>query len=171
MQNASSMISLLTDFYELSGDQKYLDYANDMAQWLMKLQSKTDGSYRSHKTHYTCVIYPAKSMLELSVAERNAGFTERSRKHFQSAKSAILNLSELMDNIETEGEMTFEDVTKSQRIEEFSIIANGKTVYSGTAVGLKKICILKKPVKNCSQLIIRIDKCRLQPHIGNINVY
>lgn len=64
-----------------------------------------------------------------------------------------------------------EDVTKSQRIEEFSIIANGKTVYAGTAVGFKKICILKKPVKNCSQLIIRIDKCRLQPHIGNINVY
>lgn len=31
-----------------------------------------------------------------------------------------------------------QDVTKSQRIEEFSIIANGKTVYSGTAVGLKK---------------------------------
>lgn len=109
LQNASSMISLLTDFYELSGDRKYLDYANDMAQWLMKLQSKTDGSYRSHKTHYTCVIYPAKSMLELSVAEKNAGFTERSRKHFQSAKRAVLNLFELMDNIETEGEMTFED--------------------------------------------------------------
>jgi len=109
LQNASSMISLLTDFYELSGDQKYLEYANDMAQWLMKLQSKTDGSYRSHKTHYTCVIYPAKSMLELSVAEKNAGLTERSRQHFQSAERAVLNLYELMDNIQTEGEMTFED--------------------------------------------------------------
>lgn len=109
LQNASSMISLLTDFYELSGDQKYLEYANDMAKWLMKLQSKTDGSYRSHKTHYTCVIYPAKSMLELSVAEKNAGLTERSRQHFQSAERAVLNLYELMDNIETEGEMTFED--------------------------------------------------------------
>lgn len=64
-----------------------------------------------------------------------------------------------------------EDVTKSQRIEEFSIIANGKTVYAGTAVGFKKICILKKPVKDCSELIIRIDKCRLQPYIRSINVY
>ncbi len=109
LQNASSMISLLTDFYELSGERKYLEYANDMAEWLMKLQSKTDGSYRSHKTHYTCVIYPAKSMLELSVAEKNAGLTERSRQHFQSAQRAVLNLYELMDNIETEGEMTFED--------------------------------------------------------------
>lgn len=61
-----------------------------------------------------------------------------------------------------------EDLTKSQRIEEFSIIANGKTVYSGTAVGFKKICILKKPVKNCLEFIIRIDKCRLSPHIKDM---
>lgn len=64
-----------------------------------------------------------------------------------------------------------EDITKSQRIEEFSIIANGKTVYSGTAVGFKKICILKRSVKNCSQLIIRMDKCRLQPYIKDIHIY
>lgn len=64
-----------------------------------------------------------------------------------------------------------EDIMKSQRIEEFSIIANGKIVYSGTAVGFKKICILKKPVKNCSELIIHIDKCRLQPYIKEIGIY
>ena len=64
-----------------------------------------------------------------------------------------------------------EDIIKSQRIEDFSIIASGKTVYSGTAVGFKKICILKKPVKNCSQLIIRIDRCRLHPCIKDVSVY
>lgn len=40
-----------------------------------------------------------------------------------------------------------EDVTKSQRIEEFSIIANGKTVYSGTAVGFKKNLHTQKACK------------------------
>lgn len=75
----------------------------------MKLQWKKDGSYRSGRTHYTCVIYPAKSMLELVVTERNAGLSERSRVHFESARKAIRNLYELMDNIATEGQMTFED--------------------------------------------------------------
>ena len=64
-----------------------------------------------------------------------------------------------------------EDITKSQRIEDFSIIASGKTVYSGTAVGFKKICILKKPVKNCKEIIIQINNCRLQPYIKNICIY
>lgn len=108
LQNASSLISLLVDFFELTNDLKYLNYANDMADWLMKLQS-TDGSYRSHGVHYTCVIYPAKSMLELSVAENTAGLTERCRVHYNSAYRAVKNLAELMDNIETEGQMTFED--------------------------------------------------------------
>lgn len=109
LQNVSAMISLLSDFYELTENKKYLDYADDMAKWLMKLQSKKDGSYRSHRTHYTCVIYPAKSMLELAVTERKAGFSQRSKIHFESARRAIKNLYELMDNIATEGQMTFED--------------------------------------------------------------
>lgn len=109
LQNASAMISLLTDFYELTKNQKYLDYADDMADWLMKLQNPKDGSYRSHKVHYTCVIYPAKSMLELAATEKAAGFVQRSKKHFASAEKAIENLAELMDDIATEGQMTFED--------------------------------------------------------------
>lgn len=109
LQNSSAMISLLSDFYQLTSDKKYLDYANDLAKWLMHLQSKKDGSYRSHGTHYTCVIYPAKSMLELSIAEKAAGLEKRSKIHFESAQRAIDNLYAQMDNIETEGEMTFED--------------------------------------------------------------
>lgn len=64
-----------------------------------------------------------------------------------------------------------EDITKSQRIEEFSILANGKTVYKGTAVGFKKICILKKLVKNCSEIKIVIQKCRQRAFIKNIRIY
>ena len=108
LQNISSMISLLTDFYELTGKQNYLNDANDFAEYLMSLQEE-DGSYRNENVHYTCVIYPAKSMLELAVVEKEAGFQERYEKHFESAYRAIKNLEMLLDNIETEGQMTFED--------------------------------------------------------------
>ena len=108
LQNISSMISLLTDFYELTGDMTYLDDANDMAEFLRSLQWK-DGSYRKGNEFYTCVIYPAKSMLELAIAEKNAGLTGRYHLHYESAYRAIKNLEQLLDDIATEGELTFED--------------------------------------------------------------
>ena len=108
LQNSSAMISLLADFYELTKDMRYLDDANDLAEFLITLQA-SDGSYRSHKTHYTCVIYPAKSMLELAIVEKNAGLAHRYNTHYDSAYKAIKNLELLLDNIETEGQMTFED--------------------------------------------------------------
>lgn len=108
LQNSSGMLSLLADFYELTGEMRYLDDANDLAEFLMTLQAD-DGSFRSYGTHYTCVIYPAKSMLELALAERAAGLTERYDLHYGSAYRAIKNLELLLDNIQTEGQMTFED--------------------------------------------------------------
>ncbi len=108
LQNTSSMLSLLADFYELTGEQKYLDDANDLAAFLIRLQ-EPDGSYRNRGTHYTCVIYPAKSMLELALAEQAAGLQERYQTHYNSAYKAIDNLAVLLDDIQTEGEMTFED--------------------------------------------------------------
>lgn len=108
LQNTSSMLSLLADFYELTDNIKYLDKANDLAESLMQMQ-EDDGSYRNNGTHYTCVIYPAKSMLELALAEKNAGLNDRYNCHFNSAYKAIKNLEELLDNIGTEGQMTFED--------------------------------------------------------------
>lgn len=108
LQNCSGMASLLVDMYELTGEIKYLEFAEDMAWWLMKLQAD-DGSYRSHGTHYTCVIYPAKSMLELAIAEKNAGRYDKYALYFNSAYRAIDELRIMRDNIGTEGEMTFED--------------------------------------------------------------
>jgi len=108
LQNTSAMLSLLADFYELTNNIEYLDKANDLAECLMNLQVN-DGSYRNKGTHYTCVIYPAKSMLELALAEKTAGFKNRYDIHFKSAYRAIKNLEELLDNIGTEGQMTFED--------------------------------------------------------------
>jgi len=108
LQNVSAMISLLADFYELTGEKTYLDDANDFADFLMSLQD-ADGSYRKENIHYTCVIYPAKSMLELAILEKEAGLKERYERHYASAYRAIKNLEVLLDNIETEGQMTFED--------------------------------------------------------------
>lgn len=108
LQNCSGMASLLVDMYELTGNIKYLEFAEDMAWWLMKLQAD-DGSYRSHGIHYTCVIYPAKSMLELAIAEKNAGRYDKYELYFSSAYRAIDELRIMRDNIGTEGEMTFED--------------------------------------------------------------
>lgn len=108
LQNTSAMLSLLVDFYELTNNIKYLNKANDLADSLINLQSE-DGSYRNNGTHYTCVIYPAKSMLELALAENEARLEERYNIHFNSAYKAIKNLEEQLDNIGTEGQMTFED--------------------------------------------------------------
>lgn len=108
LQNISAMISLLADFYELTNNIEYLDKANGLAKCLIDMQHD-DGSYRNKGVHYTCVIYPAKSMLELALAEKTAGLTDRYNLHFNSAYRAIKNLEELLDNIGTEGQMTFED--------------------------------------------------------------
>ncbi len=71
LQNTSAMLSFLADFYELTKNIGYLNKANDLAENLMSLQVD-DGSYRNNGTHYTCVIYPAKSMLELALAEKKS---------------------------------------------------------------------------------------------------
>lgn len=108
LQNVSCLISLLACFYRLTKDKKYLDHADILASQLMALQGK-DGAFYSHGTHYTCVIYPAKSMLELALAERDAGLEKRYAIHYNSSKRAVEDLAKRLDNIETEGQMTFED--------------------------------------------------------------
>ena len=108
VQNTSALISLLVDVYEAEKDEKYLDYANNMAGFLMKRQDES-GAYKSGNTHYTSVIYVAKSMLELALCEKECGKTERYKKHYDSAKRAVWDLQNLVERIGTEGEHTLED--------------------------------------------------------------
>ena len=51
VQNEALLISLLTDAFEAEGEEKYLDYANNMAQELMSRQADS-GAYMSGNTHY-----------------------------------------------------------------------------------------------------------------------
>lgn len=112
IQNTATAISLLVDRYEANKDKNTdsLDYADKMADFLISVQHADGAYYRNGTAHYTCVIYIAKSMLELYLAERGLPqYQSRAKKHFNSAKSAIDNLVYLLDDIGTEGEQTFED--------------------------------------------------------------
>lgn len=106
LQNISSMVSLLSDFYELSGNEKYLKNACDMADALLETQD-VSGGYMWGKSHYTCVIYPIKSLLELYSTLKKAG--KNADRYYESAKLAAADLYRRKDDIGTEGEQTFED--------------------------------------------------------------
>ena len=113
IQNTAGLISLLADMYEADPEHKliYLEKASCFADFLIGTQDET-GAYRNRKRHYTCVLYIAKSMLELSAAEEKSGipeFLEKAKVHYASAKKAVDELVRNLDNIQTEGEMTLED--------------------------------------------------------------
>lgn len=114
IQNVSTMVSVLVDRYEATGDLAALEHAAGFADWLVGHAQAEDGSYRAGKTHYTSVIYPAKSMLELVQAEQplavqSEEWRERAERHLHSAKRAMDELVRADGNIDTEGELTFED--------------------------------------------------------------
>lgn len=114
IQNTSGTIGLLVDKYEAYGDVEDLKKASRLADWLMNTWQRKDGAYVNHNTVYTSVIYVAKSMLELTLVERELGKTESvwkeaADRHYASAKRAIDQLVASQGDFETEGELTFED--------------------------------------------------------------
>jgi len=115
VQSLYTGIGILTDAYKAYGRISDLDLASRLADYLVHKFQGADGAYRnSHGTIYTSVIYGAKSMFELAVVERKLGKTDtlwqhRAERHGTSAKLAIADLYRRLDNIETEGEQTFED--------------------------------------------------------------
>jgi hypothetical protein len=113
IQNTACMISLLVDVYEANGDIKDIEFASKLADWMILSQNE-DGAYTNSGQHYTSVVYIAKSMLELAVAEEklardNEAWKLNYERHYNSAKAAVDELERKKDNIGTEGEHTFED--------------------------------------------------------------
>ncbi len=115
IQNVGALISVLVDRYEIDpqNNKDSLMLASHFADWIIKRQ-RSDGAYYRENTHYTCVIYPAKSMLELADAEEKCGksdeyFKNAAIRHRNSAKNAIDDLVENLEDIGTEGEHTLED--------------------------------------------------------------
>ena len=113
IQNTALLISLMTDMYEVNPSENicYLQTASRFGDWIMNTQTP-DGVYRNKNIHYTCVIYIAKAMLELALAEKNCGdkaLEEKYKIHYESVKKAVDELVRNLDNIDTEGELTLED--------------------------------------------------------------
>lgn len=114
IQNTSSTIGMLVDKYQAYGDVDDLKKASLLGDWLMHTWQRADGAYMNHNTVYTSVIYVAKSMLELALAEQelalnNLEWKNAAQRHYDSAKRAIDQLVNSQGDFQTEGELTFED--------------------------------------------------------------
>ncbi|BDD02008.1 hypothetical protein PEPS_42880 (plasmid) [Persicobacter psychrovividus] len=109
IQNVSTIIGVLVDRYQLYNDPKDLDAAVKYAEFLLASQSK-DGAYRARSTHYTSVIYIAKSLMELlEVLDGRAAYAADYKRIFKSVTRSMDELAANGANIQTEGEQTFED--------------------------------------------------------------
>ncbi|AZA83749.1 hypothetical protein C1637_14085 [Chryseobacterium lactis] len=113
IQNHAMMAALFAQKYKASKDIRDLKRASDLADYILSKQSP-DGAYRNGHTHYTSVIYIAKAIMEVMEQEKTMAaasefWAYQYKKHFHSVKKAIDDLSKNLDNIQTEGEMTFED--------------------------------------------------------------
>ena len=114
IQNTSGTIGMLVDKYQAYGHINDLKKASQLGDWLIKNWQREDGAYVNRNVVYTSVIYVAKSMLELTLAERELGklhseWAEAASRHYLSAKKAIDQLVVSQGDFETEGELTFED--------------------------------------------------------------
>jgi hypothetical protein len=114
IQNHAATMGILVKLWGATNELKYLEQASHIADYLAsdKVQ-RADGAYDWDGTHYTAVIYPAKSMLELAAVERkflsDTVWKARYERHFNSAARAINDLLIRRDDIDTEGDLTFED--------------------------------------------------------------
>jgi len=112
IQNVSSQIGILVDRYQLFNDKKDLEKALNLSEFILNTQSD-DGAYRSIKKHYTSVVYTAKSLMELLEALKpltnNSYYNKKYKKIYGSVMFAMDELVRNGANIETEGQLTFED--------------------------------------------------------------
>lgn len=112
IQNTSSTIGMLVDRYEAFGRIEDLEQAAALADWLIANNQDKGGAYMNGNVKYTSVIYVAKSIMELYLAEsdlKEEVWQERAARHYESVKRAIDELVASQGDFQTEGEMTFED--------------------------------------------------------------
>lgn len=119
IQDAATLAGILTDRYEAFGDPEDLVQAFRLCTFLMSTQREDGAYYSGHDVHYTAVIYIAKSILETSTAllaqaaredaERAKTLRIAASALRESAYRALDELAGKLDDIGTEGQMTFED--------------------------------------------------------------
>lgn len=113
IQNHAIAASLHVQRYKAKKDENELRAAARLADFLITKQN-ADGVYCNGKTHYTSVHYIAKSIMEVMAEEKklaatSAEWNSNYRRHYYSVTKAMDELAENRDNIQTEGELTFED--------------------------------------------------------------
>lgn len=114
IQDSATMAAYFANRHAITGDRNDLENAAGLADFLLGTQ-KADGAYYASngRGHYTSVAYLAKSIMEVATEEARLKeeplWRERAERHASSAKAAMEELSTHLDNINTEGEMTFED--------------------------------------------------------------
>ncbi|GHT23531.1 hypothetical protein FACS189430_06950 [Bacteroidia bacterium] len=114
IQNHALAASLFVQRYKAKGYIADLRSAAILLDNLIAVQT-SDGAYRNGgKIHYTCVAYIAKSFMEVMAEEKKQAaqsdeWSANYKRHYYSVKKAIDELTANLDNIQTEGEMTFED--------------------------------------------------------------
>lgn len=177
IQNTGGMISLLVAHYKCSGRIESLREASRLADWMATRQDM-DGSFRGGSLpdnndeegtsgegqissldtwiHYTCVAYQAKSILELALMEKKLRETDGEwekgwHMHFSMAMRAVQDLKKRMDNIGTEGELTFED---------------GMIACSALQMGMMALCIENQQEKTAlteaAKIMLNKHSCLVQ---------
>lgn len=115
LQDAATMAGVLTDRYCVTRDIEDMNHASALADYLISCQKADGGFYNPmSKVHYTSVIYIAKSIMEVMVEEKKlAAASSRWKEIYDRHKAAIINTLEDLarrgDDVQTEGQMTFED--------------------------------------------------------------
>lgn len=154
IQNHSTTLGIYVDKYESSGNMVDIEKAEGLADFLMSKQ-KENGGYYNGSTDYTSVIYPAKSIMELTYVEKELKdnetlskeqreyFAERYEIHMDSLTRAMDRLVSLDGNFDTEGQGTFEDGANScsaTQLSEFALMfPSGSTEREKYTEAAKKI--------------------------------
>ncbi|MDO5979842.1 hypothetical protein [Flavivirga spongiicola] len=151
IQNSATMAGILADRYQVTGDERDLELAVNMVDFLIEKAQKEDGAYYNfgHGVHYTSVIYIAKSIMEVVTQERklalkNELWKEKYNRHLESVQRAIDDLEHRGSNVQTEGQQTFEDGMISCSVTQLAMgalresDANKRKKYIERAVELDK---------------------------------
>lgn len=159
IQNHAMMAALCAARYRAGGDSRDLERAAALADFICSTQ-QADGSYRSGRTHYTSVIYVAKALMEVMEQEKplaqcDSLWRARYEAHYVSVKRAIDDLALHLDNIQTEGEMTFEDGMIScsyTQISQFALLQpEGSPERRRYTEAAEKLCAMHRCL---SQLVV-----------------
>ena len=117
IQNISTLISLLVVSYKAFDDDFFLKKATLLVNYFIdSFQHKDGGFYSPSGIDYSCVIYPAKSLMEYleiislqNLKEINFNYDQMKQRIESVVGKNIQHIARKTTNLDTEGELTFED--------------------------------------------------------------